>query len=343
MNPVRFLSSRPLVRRRLALSTGVLALALGFIASTASTAQAQPAGAYPERPVRLVVPYPPGGSVDPVARLLGQKLNALWGQQVVIDNRPGASTIIGTDAVAKAPADGYTLLLTASTHVSNALLFPSLPYDSFKDFVPVAPVYKADFVLVGHPSVPASTLKELIQLAKSRPDQLNYGSSGAGNANHMAAELMKQMTGTQLTHVPYKGGGPLLNDLIGGQVQLYFAVPVAVIGHVQSGKLKAFATTAEGRLPLMPTVPTFTEAGLPGFGMRSWIGVFAPAQTPPAIVAKVSADIARVLAMADVKERLESQGQAPMVMNPQQFGALVRGDIDEYARIIKAANIKLEN
>ena len=316
---------------------------VGLAALTPSPAKAQAAGAFPDRPVRMVVPYPPGGSVDPVARLLGQKLGALWGQQVVIDNRPGASTIIGTDTVAKAPADGYTILLTASTHVSNALLFASLPYDSFKDFAPVAPVYKADFVLVGHPSIPANTLKELIALAKARPNQLNYGSAGAGNANHMAAELMKEMTGTQMVHVPYKGGGPLLNDLIGGQIQLYFAVPVAVISHVQSGKLKAFATTADGRLPLMPTVPTFTEAGLPGFGMRSWIGVFAPAATPAPIVAKIAADLGRVLAMPDVKERLESQGQAPMVMNPQQFGALVKSDIDEYARIIKAANIKLEN
>jgi tripartite-type tricarboxylate transporter receptor subunit TctC len=290
----------------------------------------------------MIVPYPPGGSVDPVARLVSQKLTEMWKQQVIVDNRPGASTIIGTEAVAKAAPDGYTLLITASTHVSNALLFSNLPYDSVKDFAPVATLYKAEFVLVENPSVPANTLKEFIALAKSKPGQISYASAGPGNANHMAGELFSRMTGVQLLHVPYKGGGPLTNDLLSGQVQLYFAVPAAVLQHIQAGKLKALATTAETRLPLMPNVPTFAEAGLPGFGMRSWIGVLAPAATPPAVVEKISADIARILAMPDVKEKLESQGQIPFTMTPAQMATMMRDDSAEFARIIKAANIKIE-
>jgi tripartite-type tricarboxylate transporter receptor subunit TctC len=318
-------------------------LALGLALALPGPAHSQPASPdFPTRPVRMIVPYPPGGSVDPVARLVSQKLTEMWKQQVIVDNRPGASTIIGTEAVAKAAPDGYTLLITASTHVSNALLFSNLPYDSVKDFAPVATLYKAEFVLVENPSVPANTLKEFIALAKSKPGQISYASAGPGNANHMAGELFSRMTGVQLLHVPYKGGGPLTNDLLSGQVQLYFAVPAAVLQHIQAGKLKALATTAETRLPLMPDVPTFAEAGLPGFGMRSWIGVLAPAATPPAVVEKISADIARILAMPDVKEKLESQGQIPFTMTPAQMATMMRDDSAEFARIIKAANIKIE-
>jgi len=318
-------------------------LLLGAAMGLACQARAQgTAQGYPNHPVRMVVPYPPGGSVDPVARLVSQKLSTMWGQQVVIDNKPGASTIIGTDAVAKAAPDGYTMLITASTHVSNALLFNNLPYDSFKDFAPVAPLYKAEFVLVENPSVPANTLQEFIALAKPKPGVFSYASAGPGNANHMAGELFSTMTGVKMLHVPYKGGGPLVTDLLSGQVQLYFAVPATVLPHIQAGKLKALATTAETRLPLMPGVPTFAEAGLPGFGMRSWIGVLAPAHTPKAIVDKVSADIGRVLAMPDVKEKLESQGQIPFVLNPEQMATVMKEDTAEFARIIKASNIKLE-
>jgi tripartite-type tricarboxylate transporter receptor subunit TctC len=302
-------------------------------------AQAQ---AFPAKPVRIIVPYPPGGSVDPVARMLAQKLGDLWGQQVIVDNRPGASTIIGTDAAAKSPPDGYTLLFTASTHVSNPLLFPRLPYDSVKDFAPVTAVYLADFVLVAHPSVKGNTLQEFIADAKARPGQYSFASAGNGNANHMAGELFSMMTGVKLLHVPYKGGGPLLTDLISNQVQLYFAVPAAVIPHLQSGKLKAFATTGDARLPLMPNVPTFKEAGLPGFGMRSWLGILAPAGTPKNIVQKVSTDFHKVLAMPDVQERLQSQGQTPFITTPEQFANVMKDDTAEFARVIKAANIKID-
>jgi len=299
-------------------------------------------GSYPTRPVRLVVPYPPGGSVDPVARLMADKLGQLWGQQVVVDNRPGASTIIGTDTVAKAPPDGYTLLLTASTHVSNPLLFSNLPYDSVKDFAPVTPIYKAEFVLVAHPSVKANTLREFIADAKANPGTYSYASAGNGNANHIAMELFSMLTGTKMLHVPYKGGGPLMTDLLSGQVQLYFAVPITAIPYLQKGQLKALGTTAEARLALMPGVPTFAEAGLPGFGMKSWLGVLAPAATPRPIVDKVAADIAKVFAMPDVREKLQSQGQIPWTTTPAQFAAEMKSDSAEFARVIKAANIKLE-
>jgi tripartite-type tricarboxylate transporter receptor subunit TctC len=299
-------------------------------------------GSYPNRPVRIVVPYPPGGSVDPVARLVAQKLTQLWGQQVVVDNRPGASTIIGTDAVAKAAPDGYTLLLTASTHVSNPLLFANLPYDSVKDFTPVTPLYLAEFVLVAHPSVKANTLQELVAQAKANPGKLSYASAGPGNANHMGMELLGMMTGTKMLHVPYKGAGPLMTDLLTGQVQLYLAVPITVIQNVQNGKLKAFGTTAEKRLPLLPDVPTFAEAGLPGFGMKSWLGILAPAHTPADIVARLNADFGRVLAMPDVRDKLLSQGQVPYHLSPEKFAQAMKSDTAEFARVIKAANIKLD-
>lgn len=320
---------------------------LSLAAGAATVAAAWPLAGqaqsgFPNRPVRMIVPYPPGGSVDPVARLVSEKLGALWGQQVVVDNRPGGSTIIGTDAVAKAAPDGYTILFTASTHVSNPLLFNNLPYDSVKDFAPVSPLYLAEFVLVAHPSVKGNTLQEFIADAKANPNKYSYASAGNGNANHMGMELFSMMTNTKLLHVPYKGGGPLLTDLIAGQVQLYLAVPAAVIPHLQSGKLKAFGTTAERRLSLMPNVPTFTEAGLSGFGMKSWLGFLAPAGTPAAIVNKINADLGAVLAMPDVRDRLLSQGQVPYHLPPARFAEVMKTDTGEFARVIKAANIKID-
>ena len=324
-------------KRRIVATLAAVAWSLA-IASPAAHAQ----GAYPNRPVKMVVPYPPGGSVDPVARLVAEKLGALWGQQVVVDNKPGASTIIGTDAVAKAPPDGYTILFTASTHVSNPLLFNSLPYDSFKDFTPIAPFYKAEFVLVAHPSVKGNTLQEVVAELKANPNKYSYASAGNGNANHMGMELFSMMTGTKMLHVPYKGGGPLVTDLLSGQVQFYLSVPPVVIPHIQAGKLKALGTTSEARLPLMPGVPTFAEAGLPAFGMKSWLGFLGPANMPREIVTKLNADLARVLQMPDVRDRLQSQGQIPYMLSPEQFAAAMRADMAEYGRVIKAANIKID-
>ncbi len=298
--------------------------------------------AYPDRPIRMLVPFPAGGSVDPVARLLAQKLNEAWGQPVIVDNRPGANTIIGTDALAKSAPDGYTMLLTASTHVINSLLVPSLPYDSFKDFMPVATLYKSEFLLVIHPSVPASNLQEFIALAKARPGALNYAISGNGNANHLAGELFGMTAGVKMSNVPYKGGGPAINDLLGGQVQAMFSVPTSVIGQVKAGKLRALAYTGETPLAGVAQVPTFAQAGLPNFDIKSWTGILVPAGTPKPIVDKLSAEIAKILSMPDVRAKLEEQGQVPFIQNPAQFASLMNAERAKYAEIIRAANIKMD-
>ncbi|MES3003893.1 MAG: tripartite tricarboxylate transporter substrate binding protein [Pseudomonadota bacterium] len=317
---------------------GLLAAAALLAVGASSTARAQ--GAFPNRPVKIVVPFLAGGSVDPVARLLGEKLSAIWGQAVIVDNKPGASTIIGTDAVAKAAPDGYTILLTANTHVSNPMLFNNLPFDSIADFTPIVPVNTAEFVLTTYPSFKANTLREAVAEIKANPGKFTYASAGVGNIVHLGMELFQMLTGTKLLHVPYKGANQILPDLVSGQVQFYLSVPVTVIPYLQSGKIKALATTA--RLPAMPTVPTFAEAGMPEFTLRSWLGFLAPAKTPRDIVNKLNADISRVLQMPDVREKLISQGQNPWILSPEEFGAAMRKDAAEYARVIKAANIKLE-
>jgi len=325
---------------RVCIAVGRIVFAIGAFMALAGAAGAQQA--YPSKPIRFIVPFPPGGSTDPVARLIGQKLSESWGQQVIVDNRPGGSSIIGTEAVAKSPPDGYTILLAASTHPVNALLFSNLPYDSINDFAAIATLIRTEFALVVHPSVPANDLQEFIALAKSRAGQLNYATSGTGNPTHLAGELFNMMTGVKMQNVPYKGAGPAVADLLSGQVQLFFSVPISVAPFVKNGKLKAIAITGAGRSAAMPQVPTFAEAGLAGFDLESWQGVLAPAGTPKAIIDKMSAEIARILALTDVKEKLHAQGMEPFVSSPEQFAALIRSDMVKYGKVIKAANIKLD-
>jgi tripartite-type tricarboxylate transporter receptor subunit TctC len=291
--------------------------------------------------MRIILPFPAGGSTDPIARVIAQKLSDDWGQPVIVDNKPGANTIIGTEALLKAPADGHTLLYTASTHVINALLLANLPYDSTKDFQPVASIVRSAFVLVVHPSVPAQNLQEFIALAKAKPGALNYATSGNGNPNHLAGEYFGMLTGGKMNNVPYMGGGPAINDLLGGQVQAMFSVPTAVAGHIRAGKLKALATTGDKPLPGL-SIPSFAQAGLPGFDLNSWNGIFVAAGTPKDIVDKLSAQIGRILALPDVKEKLAAQGQEPWFQNADQFAATLASDRQKYAAIIKAANIKLD-
>lgn len=305
--------------------------------STAGLAQQD----YPNKPIRILLPFPAGGSTDPIARLVGQKLSENLGQPVIVDNRPGANTIIGTEALTKAPADGHTLLFTASTHVINPLLMPNLPYDSVKDFQPVASLVRSEFVLVVHPSVPASTLKEFIALAKSKPGVLNYATSGNGNPNHLAGEHFSKVAGIQLTNIPYKGGGPAINDLVGGQVQAMFSVPTAVAAHIQAGKLRALAYTGDKPLPGL-SVPSFAEAGLPDFDMNSWNGVFVATGTPKPIVDRLSTEISNVLHTQEVKDMLAAQGQEPFYLDADQFAAMLEADRQKYAGIIKASDIKME-
>ncbi len=298
---------------------------------------------YPNKPIRLIVPFPPGGGVTIVARIIAPPLSESFRQPVIVDNRPGGNTIIGTDAAAKAPPDGYTVILISSAHVINHFLLPNLPYDSFKDFVPVATTTSSGYVLVAHPSLPANNLREFIALAKTKPGQLNYSTSGTGGVQHLAGELFNIMAEVKLQHIPYKGGGPAITDLLGGQVQISFQPQSTVTAHVKSGKLKAIGIPGAARSATLPQVPTFAEAGLPGFTVSSWGGILAPAGTPKAITDKLSAEVGRILAMSDIREKLAAQGQEPFVSTPEQFASMIKDEMTRVAKLVKIANIKPEH
>ena len=314
-------------------------LIAGMLALFAGAAGAQPA--YPSKPIRIITPYVPGGSTSVLARLVGQKLTESWGQQVLVDSRGGGNTIIGSDAAAKSTPDGYTLLVAGTTLLINANLYSKLPYDTFKDLAPISALTSLEYFLAAHPSVPANNLQELIALAKSRPGQLNYAATGT--TMQVVSELFNILAGTKLQHVPYKGGGQAQTDIVGGQVQLMFAVPSNVISHVKNGRLKGIAVSGKNRLPAAPQVPTFTEAGLPGFDVTSWYALFAPAGTPKEIIDKLAAEAAKMLAQRDFKEKLESQGFEAFPSTPDELAALMRSDYAKYAKIIKAANIKIDD
>jgi len=309
-------------------------------AFTFSAACAQP---YPVKPVRLVVTYTAGGPADIAARALAQKLAEMWGQQVVVDNRAGAGGIIGTELVAKAAPDGYTLLHgTAAGLIINPLLVKKVPYDTFRDFAPVSMVVIVPQLLVTHPALPATTLKELIALAKARPGALNYASVGIGSPNHLGMELLKSMAGIDMVHVPYKGATPAMADLIAGQVQLAFNGMASVLPQIASGKMKAIAIGSARRSPAAPDVPTVAEAGLPGFEYVAWNGNFAPAGTPAALVNRLSADIRKALAAPDVVQRLASLGSEPGGNTPAEFAAYVKADHARWARVVQAVGLKAE-
>jgi tripartite-type tricarboxylate transporter receptor subunit TctC len=319
----------------------VRTLLFGALMAVAASAAAQQN--YPNRPIRVIVPFPPGGGVSAQARVISDKLTEALGQPLVIENRAGGNTIIGTDAVAKSKPDGYTLLATSSALLVNHLLLPNLPYDSFKDFAPVATVSKSLYVLVLHPSVPANTLQEFIALAKARPGQFNYSSSGSGGVQHLGGEYFNLMAGIKTMHIPYKGGGPALTDLLGGQVQFSLQPVENALAHIKSGRLKAIVAPGEKRLAVLPEVPTSAEAGLPGFEVKSWGGIFAPAGTPKAIIDRLSTEINRILAMPDIRNKVIAMGQEPFINTPEQFAAMMQTELDRYAKIVKASNIRLEN
>jgi len=298
--------------------------------------------AYPNRPIHLISPFSPGGGSDIVARLISQKLAESWGQQVIVDNRPGGNTIIGTDALAKSPPDGYTIMMAGSGHVLVPLLM-KVPYDPIKDFAPVATIASGELILVLNLAVPANNLRELIALAKSKPGQLNYATYGSGSASHLGMELFSSIAGIKMQHIPYKSGPPAIADLIGGQVHMYLSVIPSVLPHIKAGRLKAIAVSGETRSSAVPQVPTFTESGVPGVEAKYWHSILAPAGTPKAIIDKMSTEIARILALPDFKEKLQSQGLDPFVSTPDQFAALLNAAKSRYAKIIKDANIKLEN
>ena len=315
-------------------------LAVGLIMAFAGPVAAQQP--YPGKPIRFISPNAPGGGTTLIARLVGDKLTESWGQQVIVDNRPGGNGIIGGQAAARSSPDGYTLLSMATTHLITPILVPA-PYDAIRDFVPVGTLSGAETILVLHPSVQANTLQQFVALARSRPGQLNYATSGGGSATHLAAVLFENMTGVKMQHISYKGGGPAMTDLIGGQVQLAFNNPINVIAHIRNGRLKGIAISGEGRASVLPQVPTFAEAGLADFDMKQWWGVIGPAAMPKAIVDKLAAEFARILVMPDVVEKLAGMGMDPFISTPDQFAALMRKDTVMFERIIKSANIKIEN
>jgi tripartite-type tricarboxylate transporter receptor subunit TctC len=317
-----------------ALWAGGLALGLGVCGA----AYAQ---AYPSKAVRMIVPFPPGGGTDYTARLIGQKLSEQWGQPVVIENRPGGSTIIGSDIVAKAAPDGYTLIMGSTNHTINPSLIAKMPYDTIRDFAPITVCVTSSYVLVVHPSLPVKSVKELIALAKARPGEINYSSSGSSGPQHLAGELFKMMAKADITHVPYKGGGPAVTALLGGHVQLQFSTPVSALTHVKAGKLRPLAVTGPKRSEAVPHLPTISEAALPGYEALTWWGLLAPARTPREIVNKIHGDVVKVLQAPDTRENLARQGVSPAGTSPEQFAAMIDRDIVKMGKIVKAANVKL--
>ena len=297
---------------------------------------------YPSRPIRIIVPQSPGASTDLTARMIGQKLNEAFKQPVVVDNRPGSSGIAGTEIVARAPADGYTLMVVASSFSINPALGRKLPYDAVRDFTTVSQLSKFPNMLAAHPSTPVKTLQDVIALAKAKPGQVSYASAGLATGTHMSAELLKYMTGIDILHVPYKGGGPAMIAAIGGQTQLIISTSVGLMTHVRSGKLKPIAMTSAKRSPAAPDIPTIAESGVPGYEHEPWNGMFAPAGLPRPVLAKINAEVARALHGAEIKKVFESEGATVVGNAPEEFGAILRSEIDKWMKVAKVANIKLE-
>jgi tripartite-type tricarboxylate transporter receptor subunit TctC len=298
------------------------------------------AQSYPSKAVRLVVPFAAGGSTDIIARVLAQKLNEMWGQTVIVDNRAGGSTVIGTDLVAKAPPDGHTLLITPAPFTIVPSLTTKLPYDPQKDFEPVTLINTTPLVVVVHPGVPAKSIKELIALAKSRPGALNYGSSGSGGSNHLAGELFNAMAGVKMVHVPYKGNAPALIDLVGGHVDLVFNGLTSALPLIKSAKLRAIGMTSLKRAGALPEVPTLDEQGLKGFQAVAWNGLMAPARTPKDVIAKLNADVLKVIRSPELVEKLKAEGSDPVGSSVADYTAFLRDEIAKWAKVIKFANIK---
>jgi tripartite-type tricarboxylate transporter receptor subunit TctC len=317
--------------------TVAVLLATGLFSQQAALAQ------YPTKPVHIVVPYPAGGAVDAFARVLTQQLSELWGQQVGVDNRPGASTMIGAEQVAKSPPDGYTLLLTAELTLAIVPhLYEKIPYDPLRDFAPIVALVSATQALVANPSLPVKTVKDLVALAKARPGQLTYGSFGNGSTGHLNIEVLQAMTGARFNHIPYNGAGPAMNDVIGGHIDFMLAALSIVKGNVQAGKLRMIGVGSNHRSSEFPDVPTISESGAPGFEAKSWFGLLAPAGTPPDVIKKINQDVTRVMSdRAFAEKYLAAQGLEPITGTPEQFSALIRAETARWGKVIKDADIKV--
>ena len=298
---------------------------------------------YPTKPIRFLVPYPPGGSTDPIVRVIGQHLSEAWGQQVVVDNRGGAGGNMATDTVAKAPADGYTLLLgTVSTISINPSLYAKLPFDPVKDLQAVSLVASGLYLLATNPGFPAASVKDLVAVAKSKPGQINYASGGAGSAPHLAMELLKQMAGIDVTHIPYKGTGPALTDVIAGHVPMLFGSAVSILPLAKAGRVKVLAMTGKQRSKAMPDIPTVAEAGYPGFEVDSWYGVLVPARTPRPVVAALHKEIARIVDSPDVRSRFTALGLEAVGNTPEEFAQIIKHDLTRWARVVKSGRVRVD-
>jgi tripartite-type tricarboxylate transporter receptor subunit TctC len=319
------------VRERIALAACTLLWAGGLGAQT-----------YPAKAVRIVIPFAPGGGSDIVGRILAQKLTELWGQQVVIDNRPGGGGNIGAVVVARAPADGYTLFFANANHTINPSLYKSLQYDADKDFAPTSLVAIVTNVLAVHPSVPARNVRELVALAKSRPGELNFASPGSGTSSHLAGELFRTMAGIQVVHIPYKGAAPAVTDLLGGQVSFTITSVLSVMPHVKAGKLRALGVTTAKRASALPELPTIAESGLPGFEVSNWYGILAPAGTARPAIDRIAADLARTIQVRDIAEKFSAQGAEPTSNTPEQFATYIRSEITKWSRVVQASGARAE-
>lgn len=328
------------LRRRQVLQALAASAACG-LAGGSARAQASAAANYPNRPIRVIIPFVAGGSGDTVIRAVGLKLTEAWGQPIVVDNKPGASGALGLQLAAKAPPDGYTLVLaTSSTHAINPHLQPDLGYDAFRDFTPVATLITAPNVLVAHPSLPASNLKELIALAKARPGQLSFASNGSGTVSHLTGELLNAEAGIKMLHVPYKGAGQAINDVLGNHVPLLIGALSTSLPHVTAGRLKAIGVTTSQRSPAAPSIPTFAESGLPGFDVGQWFGLMGPANMPRDVVAKLNAEINRALGQADLKAEFAKLGLDTIPDTPAKFASYMKEESGRWAKVIKEGNIR---
>jgi tripartite-type tricarboxylate transporter receptor subunit TctC len=336
LGKIRFMN----LRFQLSALAGVAASMFLSTAMLAGNAQAQ---AFPNKQMRMVVTFPPGGAPDILSRIIADKLNPAWGQSIIVDNKPGAGGNIGAEFVARAAPDGHTMVMgTVGTHAINGALYAKLPYDMVKDFVPVTLVASTPNLLVVNPSVPAKTVQELIALAKAKPGQLMYGSPGVGTSVHVSGELFGTLSGTKLTHVPYKGRAFAIPDLLGGQIQLMFDNMPSALPVVKEGKLRAIAVTSAKRSPSAPDIPTIAEAGLPGFEATSWFAVFAPANTPKDVAAKMHAEIVRIFKLPDVQERLKTLGLDPLLGGPDELANYQRTEITKWAKVVKDSGAKAE-
>jgi tripartite-type tricarboxylate transporter receptor subunit TctC len=300
-------------------------------------------GAYPNKSVKLIVPFPPGGGNDVIGRVIAQKLSDRWGQTVVVDNRAGANGIVGLQALTQSAPDGYTLAVGAAGPLAvNPSLYARLPYDPIKDFAPITNMVNYPLLLVTHPSVPVKNVRELVALAKAKPDQLSYASPGSGNSGHLAGELFNSMAGVQTVHIPYKGQGPALTDLLSGQVSMLYSSIPSVIQQVKSGQLRALAVGSAKRLPSLPDIPTLAESGVPGYEAYSWVGLVAPAHTPADIVKKIHRDVSDILKDKEVAEKLNQQGALPVGDTPEEFGLYIKNEIAKWGKVVRDANIKAD-